>query len=195
VRGAGCQTLRGPCVPRSLGPCDQTAASACHSSIVLLLIHPLPFLRAGRSGVWHVRGARGHSGKGCCDLSPWGPSVHPADLSNVGVSFCVSVLYLSQQNAANWVPPNSGNLVSRFYRLEEQSQGIRSAVFALSSPGEDRASPPPVSGSLRCPWLEAAPLRALSPSSHAAFCVRVLPNFPLFINLSASGFRAHLSPV
>ena len=165
------------------------------SCLLLLIIHPLPFLRAGRSGVRHVRGARGHSGKGCCDLSPWGPSVHPAELSNVGVSFCISVLYLSQQNATNRVPPNSGSLVSRFYRLEEQSQGAWSAVFALRPPGQDRASPPPVSGSLRCLWLDAAPLRALSPSSHAAFCVRVLPNFPLFINLSASGFRAHLSPV
>ena len=80
VRGASRQTLRVPCVPRSWGLCDQTAASACHSSILL----PLPFLRAGRSGVQHVRGARGHSGRDCCDLALGRPRCIPQTLATGG---------------------------------------------------------------------------------------------------------------
>lgn len=177
MRGAGHQTLRVPYVPRSWGLCDQTAASACHSSIVL----PLPFLRAGRSGVRHVRGARGHLGRGCCDLALGGPQCIPQTLATGG---CRSVfLSCVRRNKM----PATGCLqtagVSRFYRLEVQSQGVRSAMFALRSPGEGRSLPLPVSGSFRCSLAEAALLRALPPSSHAVFCMHVLPKLPPFYKL------------
>lgn len=181
-------------MPRSWGPCDQTAASACHSSIILLIVLPFPFLRAGRSGVRHVRGAKGHLGRGCCDLSPWGPLVHPTDLSNRGLSFCISVLCLSQQSAANWVPPNSGSLVSPStgQKNKAKASGVLCWLCGLQGRILPRLLQSLVASAV--PWLEAAP-PALSPSSHAVFYVHVLPNFPLFINLPASGFRAHLSPV
>lgn len=79
----------GPCVPRSWGPCDQTAfqpvtqASSSSSSSPSLPQSWQKWCPACQRG-------QGTPGRGCCDLSPWGPLVHPTDLSNrvVILHFC-----------------------------------------------------------------------------------------------------------
>lgn len=169
----------GPPVCPDLGDPVIRHASACHSSIILLIV-PSPSLPgAGRSGVRHVRGAKGHLGRGCCDLSPWGPLVHPTDLSNRGLSFCISVLCLSQQSAANWVPPKSGSLfASPSTGQKNKAKAVRVLCWLCGLQGRilPHLLQPLVASAV--PWLHRQhPQLCLLPTL-CSTCM-CFPNFPL----------------